>query len=143
MNLLEQIGQTFVAYQRSKLRKNFFTECKNSNILPKGILLDFNLALGVNDHNLVDRIQMILDQASSNILETLQAYTEEEIEAFDDKLECLKKDAAEEMGQREFAREYVRLKRDKWIDIDHLKQNLKQKLKTLKQERTFGPKNFI
>ena len=120
MDLLEQIGKTFCNYQRSKLRNNFFT-----------------------DHHLLERIQSILDQASSNILEKLKAFTEDELEAMDIKLDDLKNDAMEQIGQRDFTREYVNIKRGKWFEIDQLKQNFNQKLKLLKQEKIFGPANLI
>ena len=63
MDVLENIGKTFQTCQNCKLRKNFFEECKKNKILPRGISLTFNLALDVNDHLLVDRIQSILDQS--------------------------------------------------------------------------------
>ena len=82
MDMLDEVGKSFLEYQSNKL-KNFFQECKNANILPNCISLSFNLAFGVNDHELVGRIQSILNQASSNILEALQEYTETKIETLE------------------------------------------------------------
>ena len=100
MNVLDEIGYTFFSYHSSKLKKGFFQECKNANVLPNGISLSFNLALGINDNKLVDRIQTILDQASSNILEALQEFTEVKVETANAALEELKKVAIEETGKQ-------------------------------------------
>ena len=143
MNILDEVGNTFYSNQSNKLKKNFFQECKNSNILPNGISLTFNLALGVNAYELVGRIQTILDQASSNILEALKDFSEVKEEETNDKLEELKKVAIENVGKRNFEREYVAIQRDKWSAIDQLRQNFKQKLKQLKNNQIIGPENFI
>ena len=95
MDVLDNIGRTFQNYQNGKLRLNFLNECKKNRVLPRGISLNFNLALGVNDHGLVDQIQSILDQASSNILETVIVFTEEKGYELDEALEDLKREAIE------------------------------------------------
>ena len=143
MDILDNIGRTFQNYQNGKLRFNFLNECKKNRVLPRGISLNFNLALGVNDHGLVDQIQSILDQASSNILETVIVFTEEKSDELNEALEDLKREAIEELGHREFARAFTTIKREKAFEIEAQKSKLKNKVKLLKSERVFGPENFI
>ena len=57
---------------RNKLR--FFELCQKSGIIPSGLSLCFNLALGVNDSDLITKIEKILDIASSDIMDTLIHY---------------------------------------------------------------------
>ena len=99
-------------YQKSKLKKNFLVDCKQNNLVPKGVSLNFNLSLGVNDYLLVDRIENILNQASSNILEAMEEFTENEIERLDDKLENLKSDRISDVGHKNFSREFINKKTD-------------------------------
>ena len=54
---------------RNKLEH--FNLCRRSGLLPTGLALSFNLALGVNDPGLVTKIESILDEASSELMDTL------------------------------------------------------------------------
>ena len=50
---------------------NFLKECQKHENVPKGIRLSFNLAKGVNNLKLVDKIRYILNEGSSRIKDQL------------------------------------------------------------------------
>ena len=47
------------------LKIKFFNSCKNSKIIPKGLVVEKNLATGVNDELFVKYFQTSLNEASS------------------------------------------------------------------------------
>ena len=66
--LLEEIEGVYCDLRKHELKQGFFENCSKANILPDGLKLSFNLALGVNDASLVCEIKEVLEQASTNIL---------------------------------------------------------------------------
>ena len=83
-----------------------------NNVLPTGLNLSLNLALGVNDPSLVCTIENILELASSRILETLLLFIETEEEVLDQEIEQLKEDAENQLGRRTFMRNLTQIKRN-------------------------------
>merc|ERR1712218_351825 len=61
-------------YQKINLQihtTKFFKSCISEGFLPKGLNVNFNLAIDVNDQELVTKIERILDDQGSRILDTL------------------------------------------------------------------------
>ena len=85
--ILENIEKHLLDLQNLKTKKSFFQKCRANNLLPEGLTIDLNLALGVNDSLLVMRIQDILDQASSNILDTLEIFCDDGMENLESKID--------------------------------------------------------
>ena len=81
------VGKTYQNFRKIQAKKEFFNKCMINNVLPDGLKLSLNLALGVNDPNLVSTIENNLELASSRVLETLKIYAKEEEGVLDNDLE--------------------------------------------------------
>ena len=57
--ILGNIEKHYGEIQNLRCKKTFFQNCKRNNLIPTGFVLDFNLALGINDSFLVERINDI------------------------------------------------------------------------------------
>ena len=112
-----------------------------NNVLPFGLKLSLNLALGVNDSNLVYNIERILDLASSRILETVVLFLENEEEVLDNNLENMKQEAENELGNRNFIRNFTQIKRNVAGKKQALDEKLNTKLRSLIVQNV-RPENF-
>ena len=123
IGLLESVYNNL---QRFKSNSFFFNYCQKLGCLPKGIQLNFNLALGVNEPALVTEIEFILEKASSNILDCLNKYCEEKEEEMEEEFERLKVEVE--------VRELAGMKRKVNRETNKERQRLKGKLKSLERQ---------
>ena len=88
-DLMSDLGQNYFNFRKVQAKKTFLNKCMTNNVLPSGLKISLNLALGVNDSDLVCTIENILDLAFSRILETLVLFLEKEEEVLDNELVSL------------------------------------------------------
>jgi hypothetical protein len=82
----------YLKTQQSQLQCSFLKACINDNIIPKGFRVSFNLASCINDVNLVNKIQSILSECSSRLLDEVIISKEQGLSANLDELShCEKK----------------------------------------------------
>ena len=89
LGLLESV---YDKLQYFKSKRFFFSNCQKLGCLPKGLQLKFNLALGVNEPALVTEIEVILEKASSKIMDCLDKYCDEKEEELEEEFERLKEE---------------------------------------------------
>ena len=110
---------------RNKL--HFFDLCRKNGVIPSGLALSFNLALGVNEPSLVNKIEKTLDEASSEIMDTL-------IDFCSRKEEELEKEFDNRKDEVEDVREVTIMKREVNARKAEGRINMQQKLTSLKQK---------
>ena len=124
-----------------EIRKGFFKNCMINNVIPFGLQLSMNLALGVNNSELVTRIEDILELASSRIVETLEMLAEEKVEKTKVELKQSKEEAETKLGKEIFSVELqgmeVRIK----SRVNEIKTVHNKKLEVLKK-KAMGPDNL-
>ena len=70
-------------------------------MIPNGLKINFNLAKYVNDETFVTKIQCIMDYANSRLLDALYERNMNEENSILDKIESLKIDAINVVGDEE------------------------------------------
>ena len=112
--------------QRLKNKRFFFNDCRKLGVLPKGVQLCFQLSLGVNEPDLVTEIEIILERASSKIVDCLDKYCEEREEEMENEYDQRKEEVT--------TRQVTLMKRTVNDAVNAERQTLKRKLKSLKEQ---------
>ena len=139
--LITRVERVYSEVRTNKLRGDFFNNCKKSKVLPDGLKLSFNLALGVNNPELVSEIRSILDYASTEILCCLEGFCVEQTVLLDEKLLEMKQQAVQVYGDRGFNKEFASLKRRVNFRMQEVSLRMRNKLAKLRVNNTFGPEN--
>ena len=91
---MEQYSEKYETYVTICYKLNFFNSCKDSKVIPKGLVVEKNLATHVNDELFVKEFQETLNEASSRSLDKViekheysKLRMEEELEALEESLE--------------------------------------------------------
>ena len=132
LGLLKSLYRRLQDFRNKRL---FFQECRRSGVIPDGVSLQFNLALGVNEPVLVTRIESILEKASSEIMDTLEDFCVEN----EADLETKYDDAKENFPEQ---REITKMKREVNAERRGNLDRMKNKIRNLKKRLVF-PKNFV
>ena len=147
---MDMENETFVnvetLYRKMQIlrtKSGFFKKCKTYDVLPLGLSLKFNLALGINDYSLVDKIQTALDRASSSIVDSIQDFCLGNIAWLEEELGVRKTEAKNVVGAAPFARGFVGIKRRVGFEANVETVKLNKKLKKLKGKQIIGPANFL
>ena len=141
-DLMSTLEKTYLNIRKVQAKNTFINKYIINNLLPNGLKLSLNLALGVNDPNLVNRIENILELASSRIVETLQFYLQNEETVLDEELDRIKQETEDQIGRRNFTRGFIQIKRNVGWEKQTIDAKLNKKLGYLKTENA-GPENFI
>ena len=112
--------------QRLKNKRFFFNDCRKLGILPKGVQLSFQLSLGVNEPVLVTEIEIILEKASSKIVDCLDKYCEQKEEEMENEFDQRREEVT--------GRQVTLMKRAVNEVVNTERQRLKRKLKSLKEQ---------
>ena len=75
-NNMEQYLETYDNYVKVTFKLKFFNSCKASKIVPKGLVVEKNLATHVNDELFVADYQESLSEASSRSFDKIVEQTE-------------------------------------------------------------------
>ena len=94
------LSRTFQNLNKNILKRNFYRNCIQKKTIPFGSRLKFNLCQDVNNENLVNRLENILEQASSRIIETLEENCNETVEHFETEFENIKTETLETFGDK-------------------------------------------
>ena len=91
---MEEYHKKYENYVTICSKLSFFNLCKGSKIIPKGLVIEKNLATEVNDQDFVLDFQASLNEASSRCFDKIiekfeyrEIKLEEEIEELEDNLE--------------------------------------------------------
>ena len=109
---------------RNKLR--FFSLCQKNGVIPSGLSLKFNLAMGVNDPILINKIETILDEGSSSIMDQLILHCEAKEKEVEEEY-ILKKEAVND------ARSISKMKRSVNTRKAEYLMRMQMKVRNLKQ----------
>ena len=82
----------------NQIKLNFFNKCKEKHVIPNGLKVNFNLAVGCNNEVLVNKIQNLLDITSSKILDLLIDFVSDEEMSSLQNLEEVKREAKIQLG---------------------------------------------
>ena len=101
----------------------FFKACISEGLLPKGLRSKFNLAIGVNDVNLVENIQKHVDMCASRRLDLIYKYSQQEQEKLFNQYVETVQILSESVPQNVINREICQMKRTlgKHIHKKHVK----------------------
>ena len=64
--------------RKNQIKLRFFNKCKDKHVIPNGLKINFQLAVGVNNEVLVNKIQNLMDITSSKILDLLIDFVSDE-----------------------------------------------------------------
>ena len=102
---MDQYHEKYETYVTICYKLNFFNSCKSSKIIPKGLVVEKNLATHVNDELFVKDFQETLDEASSRSLDRIIEKYEYSKLQMEEELEAIEIDRAEEVEIKRGVRE--------------------------------------
>ena len=126
----------YLKTQQSQLQCSFLKACINDNIIPKGFRVSFNLASCINDVNLVNKIQSILSECSSRLLDEVIISKEQGLSANLDELSHCEKNILEISGRFEGLKILENVKKEAKETLQNNKKRHKKKLDFWKSEKS-------
>ena len=133
-----RVAKSYVKSRIQMQKSNFLKSCISEGLLPKGVKMKFNLAMNVNDEELVAEIENSLDLASSRLLDSLYIDSqrlERQLELeYEESVAQLRSVCLEEAVRRIL----LQIKQNKRTKIEKREETLKRKLIKLKNEKRAG-----
>ena len=126
----------------NQIKLNFFNKCKEKHVIPNGLKVNFNLAVGCNNEVLVNKIQNLLDITSSKILDLLIDFVSDEEMSSLQNLEEVKREAKIQLGNNVFNRTVTAAKRQANQKLSKKEVALNKKFAHL-CSTAVGPQNFL
>ena len=109
-NILLRVKHAYSKLLLNTYHLNFFNSCIGKGVIPKGLSVSHNLAYNVNNPALISEWSSILCEASSRNLDSIRdSYSLAREELVRD-LDVLRAQASVDLGERNFNREYLRIK---------------------------------
>ena len=128
--------------RKNQIKLNFFNKCKENNVIPEGLKINFNLAVGSNNEVLVNKIQNLLNVTSSKILNLMVDFVSDEELSSLQELENIKREAKNQMGINGFNRTVTAAKREANRNLIKKQVALNRKFAHLCSVAV-GPQNFL
>lgn len=128
---MDDIGLLKTIYtniQDMRNKRLFLQRCRKSGVIPTGLSLHLNLAIGVNEPVLVNKIETILEQASSSVMNAIESFCEEEEEEYEVEYIAAKEVLNEDRAVTKMKREVNNKMKEKVKSMDDKLNNLKTKV---------------